>query len=162
MESRKNSHNMTEQEKKKRIRELAAELLPELTVVFTKKTNANKWRLDREITRAPKIKRLKQLIDTVCENVDGLSIKKTKTPRELDMIMCLAYALKNKTNNAFTLEEIGAAMDRHHSTIIYYLGQAEFNIRMDMTLRKTNISMAEFTNKINNVLEKELNDKEDN
>ena len=156
MESRKNSHNMTEQEKKKRIRELAAELLPELTVVFTKSA------LNREITRVPKIKRLKQLIDIVCENVDGLNIKKTRAQKELDMIMCLAYALKNHTNNAFTLEEIGAAMDRHHSTIIYYLGQAEFNIRMDMNLRKTDISMAEFTNKINYVLEKELNDKEDN
>lgn len=155
MESRKNSYNMTEQEKKKRIRELAAELLPDLNVVFTKTT-------DREIKRAPKVARLKQLINAVCDNVDGLKIHKTRVPKNLDMVMCLAYALKNHTNNAFTLEEIGAAMDRHHSTIIYYLGQAEFNIRMDMNLRKTDISMAEFTNKINYVLEKELNDKKEN
>ena len=94
--------------------------------------------------------------------MDGLNIKKTRAQKELDMIMCLAYALKNQTNSAFTLEEIGAAMDRHHSTIIYYLGLVEFNIKMDMNLRKTDITMAEFINKINYVLEKELNDKEDN
>ena len=156
MESKKNSHNMTEQEKKKRIRELAAELLPDLTVVFKKTIT------DIETKRVPKVARLKQLINAVCDNIVGLNVKKTRIPKKLDMIMCLAYALKNHTNNAFTLEEIGAAMDRHHSTIIYYLGQAEFNIRMDMNLRKTDISMAEFTNKINYVLEKELNDKKDN
>lgn len=156
MESRKNSYNMTEQEKKKRIRELAAELLPDLTVVFKKTIT------DIEIKRAPKVARLKQLINAACDNIVGLSVKKNRTSKHLDMVMCLAYALKNHTNNAFTLEEIGAAMDRHHSTIIYYLGQAEFNIRMDMNLRKTDISMAEFTNKINYVLEKELNDKKEN
>jgi hypothetical protein len=156
MESRKNSYNMTEQEKKKRIRELAAELLPDLTVVFKKTIT------DIETKRAPKVARLKQLINAVCDNIVGLSVKKNRASKHLDMVMCLAYALKNNTNNAFTLEEIGAAMDRHHSTIIYYLGQAEFNIRMDMNLRKTDIPMAEFTNKINYVLEKELNDKKDN
>ena len=156
MESRKNSYNMTEQEKKKRIRELAAELLPDLNVVFTKTVSYN------NIKKKPKVMGLKQLINTICDNVDGLKIHKTRVPKNLDMIMCLAYALKNNTNNAFTLEEIGAAMDRHHSTIMYYIDQAAFNIKMDMNLRKTDISMAEFTNKINYILEKELNDKKNN
>lgn len=156
MESRKNSYNMTEQEKKKRIRELAAELLPDLNVVFTKTVSYN------NIKKKPKVMGLKQLINTICDNVDGLKIHKTRVPKNLDMIMCLAYALKNHTNNAFTLEEIGAAMDRHHSTIMYYIDQAAFNIKMDMNLRKTDISMVEFTNKINYILEKELNDKKNN
>lgn len=156
MESRKNSYNMTEQEKKKRIRELAAELLPDLNVVFTKTVSYN------NIKKKPKVMGLKQLINTICDNVDGLKIHKTRVPKNLDMIMCLVYALKNHTNNAFTLEEIGAAMDRHHSTIMYYIDQAAFNIKMDMNLRKTDISMVEFTNKINYILEKELNDKKNN
>lgn len=156
MESRKNSYNMTEQEKKKRIRELAAELLPDLNVVFTKTVSYN------NIKKKPKVMGLKQLINTICDNVDGLKIHKTRVPKNLDMIMCLAYALKNNTNNAFTFQEIGAAMDRHHSTIMYYIDQAAFNIKMDMNLRKTDISMVEFTNKINYILEKELNDKKNN
>lgn len=153
MESRKNSHNMTEQEKKKKIRELAAEILPEFTLTFSKKNSV------KGLIVKKNIEKINQVIKRLESDVVDFTIKKSRKGSDVDMLMCLTYALARHPNKEFTLEQIAAAMGRHHTSLLYHIGVIKTLSKINANMRGMNGTIPEFINKINDIINSELYEK---
>jgi hypothetical protein len=78
---------MTEKEKKDHIRKLAAEMLPEFTLAFSKKNSVKGLKVKKNIEK------ISQVIKRVESDIVGFTIKKNRRGSKMDMLMCLTYAL---------------------------------------------------------------------
>lgn len=140
---------MTVKEKKDYIRKLAAEMLPEFTLTFCNKNSSNKNLTPLKVTR------IQSMIKRIQNEIGELTVKKSRKQKHMDMLMCLSYALVNYNNKEFTLQQIGKAMKRHHTTLIYHVGVVNTMIKLNADLRDSDISMVEFIDKINNIINNE-------
>ena len=145
---------MTEHEKKEHLRKLAAEMLPDHALVFNLKVK--KKSLEHKV----KIKRLKELIKVLRKELNAFPVYKTRVPKATDEIKCLTYAIIKTTNKEFTLEQIGAAIDRHYSTLIYHVDVVEDLVSINAEVRGTEYTMAEFIDKITTIIKRELYEKD--
>jgi hypothetical protein len=144
---------MIEQEKKEYIRKLAAEMLPDHTLVFNLKLK------NKSSEHKLKVKRLKELVNVLRKELNAFPVYKTRVPKATDEIKCLTYAIIKTTNREFTLEQIGAAIDRHYSTLIYHVEAVEDLISINAEVRGTEYTMAEFIDKITTIIKRELYEK---
>ena len=145
---------MTEKEKKDHIRKLAAEMLPEFTLAFSKKNSVKGLKVKKNIEK------ISQVIKRVESDIVGFTIKKNRRGSKMDMLMCLTYALAKHPNREFTLEQIGAAMGRHHTSLMYHVGVIKTLSKINANMRGMNGTIPEFINKINDIINSELYEKD--
>jgi hypothetical protein len=145
---------MKEKEKKEHLRKLAAEMLPDHTLTFNLKVKK------KSPERSIKIERLKELIKVLRKELNAFPEQSTRKSKESDQLKCLTYAMARRTNREFTLEQIGAAIDKHHSTIIYHVDVVEDLLSINAEVRGTEYTMAEFIDKITTIIKRELYEKD--
>ena len=99
------------------------------------------------------------MIKRVESDIVGFTIKKNRRGSKMDMLMCLTYALAKHPNREFTLEQIGAAMGRHHTSLMYHVGVIKTLSKINANMRGMNGTIPEFINKINDIINSELYEK---